>query len=334
MVRLGFIGLGAIARSHLQRLQEIPGAEAVAGADPSPERRAEASAQWGLSTYADYREMLERETLQAVYVCIPPFAHDGQEEAVARRGLSLLVEKPLSLDLGYAQRVAQVIAECGVVNGAAYQFRYLDVVEEARRLLADAPIIAMHGFYFGPLPPSAWWRRRELSGGQIVEQATHVLDLMRYLAGEAERVSAESHRGALADVPGCDVDDAVSVNLRFAGGTIANLLCSCALQAQYAPGLEIIARGQRLWLDLPPQPVRLERKDGVDQVLASAHDRFIREDQAFVEAVRSGQQSLIRSDYADAVKTLALTLAIQAAADGQVTLEASSEQGVTRWVKS
>ena len=240
---------------------------------------------FGLRTYADYHEMLEREDLQAVYVCVPPFAHDGQEEAVARRGLALLVEKPLSLDLAYARRMAEIVGECGVINAVGYQFRYLDVVEEARRLLAGAPIIAMRGFYFAPLPPSPWWRRRELSGGQIVEQATHVLDLMRYLAGEVERVSAESHQGALADVPDCNVDDAVSVNLRFAGGTIANLMCTCALNNQYAPGLEIIARGQRLWLDLPPRPARLERKDGVDQEVVSAHDRFIREDQAFVEAV-------------------------------------------------
>ena len=75
--------------------------------------------------------MLEHEELHAVYVCVPPFAHDGQEEAVARRGLALLVEKPLSLDLAYAQRVAEVIGECGVINAVGYQYRYLDVVEEA-----------------------------------------------------------------------------------------------------------------------------------------------------------------------------------------------------------
>src|SRR5207248_2054091 len=140
----------------------------------------------------------------------------------------------------------------------------------------------------------------------------HVVDLMRYLAGEAERVSAESFRGALADIPDSDVDDAVTVNFRFVSGAIANLMCSCVLTNQYAPGLEIIARGRRLWLDLPPRPARLLQMDGVDQQVTSAHDRFIREDQAFVEAVRTGRQSLIRSDYADAVKTLALTLAAQA----------------------
>ena len=59
----------------------------------------------------------------------------------------------------------------------------------------------------------------------------------------------------------------------------------------------------------------------------STHDRFIREDQAFVEAVCTGQQGLIRSDYADAVKTLALTLAAQAAADGKGTLQIHQKGG-------
>jgi predicted dehydrogenase len=198
VVRIGFVGLGAMARNHLQRLQEIPQAQVVAGADLDAVRREEASPSYGLRGYEDYRQMLERVELQAVDICVSPFAHDGQEETVARRSLALFAEKPLSLDLAYAQRVAATIAAWGVINAVGYQFRYLDVVEEARRILVGAAIIARRGFYFAPLPPTPWWRRRELSGGQIIEQATHVLDLMRYLAGEAERVSAERHRGALA----------------------------------------------------------------------------------------------------------------------------------------
>ena len=174
----------------------------------------------------------------------------------------------------------------------------------------------MRGFYFGPLPPTPWWRRKELSGGQIVEQATHVVDLMRYFAGEADLVAGLGRPGT-AD--GGDVEAASTVNIRFRSGAVANLTSACTLAKQYCPGLEIVAEGRRLWLDLPPRPAKLVQLDGVDQESVSAHDRFIREDQAFIQAVAGGDRSLIRSDYADAVKTLALTLAMQRAVeDGSV----------------
>jgi predicted dehydrogenase len=320
MINIAFIGLGGMASNHLQRLQQIPEARAVAGAELDPDRREEMALKFGLRGYADYKEMLDREELDAVYVCVPPFAHDGQEQAVAEQGLALFVEKPVCLDLAYARRTAELISSKGVINSVGYMCRYLDVVEEAQRLIGESPVVAMRGFYFGPLPPTSWWRRAELSGGQIVEQATHVADLMRYFAGEVESVSGIGFRGAMPAVDGYDIHDATSVNLRFRNGTIANLTTACTLRNQYCPGLEIIALGCRLWLDLPPQPAKLVQLDGVNQQFAPEQDRFIGESQAFVQAVINQDQSLIRSDYPDAVQTLRLTLAAQAAVDQNATV--------------
>lgn len=320
MINIAFIGLGRMASNHLQRLQQIPEARAVAGAEPDPDRREKMALKFGLCGYANYREMLNREDIDAVYVCVPPFAHDGQEQAVAERGLALFVEKPVCLDLAYARRTAELISSSGIINSVGYMCRYLDVVEEARRLIGESPIVAMRGFYFGPLPPIAWWRQAELSGGQIVEQATHVADLMRYFAGEVEVVSGMGYRGAMPEVDGYNIHDATSVNLRFYNGAIANLTTACVLHNQYCPGLEIIAPGCRIWLDLPPQLVRLIQLDGVNRQFAPEQDRFIGESQAFLQAIITQDQSLIRSNYLDAVQTLKLTLAAQTAIDQTATI--------------
>lgn len=320
MINIGFIGLGRMASNHLQRLQQIPEARAVAGAEPDPDRRREMALKFGLCGYADYQEMLDREELDAVYVCVPPFAHDGQEQAVVERGLALFVEKPVCLDLAYARRTADLISSKGVINSVGYMCRYLDVVEEARRLIGESPIVTMRGFYFGPLPPTAWWGQAELSGGQIVEQATHIADLMRYFAGEVEVVSGMGYRGVVPEVNGYNIHDATSVNLRLCNGAIANLTTACVLQNQYCPGLEIITPGCRIWLDLPPQPGKLVQLDGVNRQFAPEQDRFIGESQAFVQAVITKDQSLIKSDYLDAVQTLQLTLAAQTAVNQDVTV--------------
>ena len=315
MIKIGFIGLGGMARNHLERLREIPEVQVVAGSELDPGRRQDVALKYGLRGYEDYKAMLDQETLDGVYVCIPPFAHDGQEAAIVERGLGLFVEKPVCLDPAYARRTAELISSRSAINAVGYMYRYLDVVEEVKRIVRASPIVAMRGFYFGPLPSTPWWKRVELSGGQIVEQATHVLDLMRYFAGEADFVSGEGYRGVMSDVDGYNIHDAATVNLHFASGTIANLMTACVLANQHCPGLEIITRGHRLWLDLPPRPAKLTQLDGVGLEFASGHDRFIKEDQAFIKAMLTKDQNLIRSDYLDAVKTLELTLIAQEAVD-------------------
>ena len=215
MIKIGFIGLGAMARNHLERLGEIPNATVVAGADPDAQRREERAAKFGFRGYADYQEMLEQTDLDAVYVCLPPYAHTGQEQAVIERNLAIFVEKPVCLDLTYARQTAEAISASGIINSVGYMCRYLDVVAEAKQIIGSSPIVAMRGFYFSPIPRSPWWTRKALSGGQIVEQATHVVDLMRYFAGEAVKVSAEGYRGVITDVDGYDLEDAATVNLPF-----------------------------------------------------------------------------------------------------------------------
>jgi predicted dehydrogenase len=320
-VKIGFIGFGWIARTHLERLQEIPEAKAVAGAELDPDRRREVALKYGLRAYEDYRQMLDQEELDGVYVCIPPYAHDGQEKEIVERNLALFVEKPVCLDLTYARQTAELISARGVINAAGYMCRYLDVVEEAKRIIGTSPIVAIRGFYFAPLSRNYWWRRAELSGGQIVEQATHVIDLMRYFAGEVAQVSGEGFLGVMTDIDGYNIHDATTVNFRFANGTIGNLMTSCVLTNEYSPGLEIITRGRRIcWLDWPPR-ARLIQLDGVDSEFVSKQDLFIREDQAFIKAIVTQNQSQIRSDYLDATKTLELTLAAQEAVERNTTIE-------------
>ena len=95
-------------------------------------------------------------------------------------------------------------------------------------------------------PPPEWWRREDRSGGQIVEQATHIIDLARFLAGDVTEVYGLAARRARPDFPDVDVPTASTAALRFASGAIANLSATCLLRWSHRVGLHVFADGLAL----------------------------------------------------------------------------------------
>lgn len=91
-VRLGFIGAGGNANRHMRELNTIEGTELVAFCDVVPEKAEKAAREYGGSAYKDYDEMLTKESLDAIYISIPPFAHSGPERAVINAGLPMFVK--------------------------------------------------------------------------------------------------------------------------------------------------------------------------------------------------------------------------------------------------
>src|SRR5215213_10302283 len=277
-VRIGVVGAGGVAARHVRVLSGFDDTEVVAVADPVPEAAERLAATCGATAYADADTLLDREAVQAVYVCVPPFAHGEPERAVLARGLPLFVEKPLAADLPAAEQLAAEVEAAGVVTGTGYHWRCLDTVERAAALLSGAPARLALGAWLDKVPPPAWWATRALSGGQVVEQLTHVLDLARLLVGEVEEVTAAGsrHDGS----PG-DVDAVTAASVRFRGGAVGTLTASSLLPAKHTAGLRTVSPGGLL-LDVSEQQLVVER-DGQRQVLAPEVDGHRKVDREFLD---------------------------------------------------
>src|SRR3954464_2253548 len=98
--RIGFVGAGAVSRRHAAMLTRMPGVRVAAVTDVDAHTAADFAARFAARMHPDHRSLLRDERLDAVYVCVPPFAHGEPEEAVIARGLPLFVEKPVARDLG------------------------------------------------------------------------------------------------------------------------------------------------------------------------------------------------------------------------------------------
>ncbi|RLP94894.1 gfo/Idh/MocA family oxidoreductase [Micromonospora sp. BL4] len=303
--RVGLIGAGGVAQRHARVLAGFDDVELVGVTDVAPEAASALVAQHGGRACADVAELLAAGP-DAVYVCVPPFAHGPAEEAVIDAGVPMFVEKPVAVDLVTAERIADLIARRGLRTAVGHHWRYLSVLDQARELLGDRPVRMVSGSWLDKVPPVAWWSRRDRSGGPVVEQAAHVLDLMRALVGEVTEVTAYGN-GTPPPVDGADIDSVTTATLRFAGGAVGTLSAACVLGWKHRAGLEILADG--LALSISEDGLLIRDADGERHVPADPEAARVAVDRAFIDAVR-GVGDDVRVPYAEALGTQRLALAV------------------------
>lgn len=304
-VRVGFIGCGGIAQGHLRALNEHVHARVVAVCDVNPEAAERAAEKTGAEAYTDYRAMLARDDLNAAYLCLPPFAHGEVDQAVIERGLPFFLQKPVALDMETARAIADAARRKGLLTCVGYQLRYSGSTDAAREVLAGRTIGLANGYYWCGSGRSTghWLVQREKSGGQLVEQATHTIDMLCYLVGEVQSVYALQDRRILTET---DCPDVNALALRFENGAVGTFTATWALHGgdwSQANICEITFDDSRLHWTAGRLTVHEAGAPGEEQ----RPDASI--DAAFVDAVRLNDPSLIRSSYDDAVRTLAVTLA-------------------------
>ena len=317
-IHVGFLGLGGIAQRELQALAQIKDVKITGLCDLDAGRAAAAAQKFGGKPYTSFDKMLAAEKIVALFVALPPFAHGDEETRAARKGVHLFVNKPVAHTMDKAREIDAAIAKSGVVNSVGYLMRYSKTMDKARELLAGRTIGMITGYTFVGLPATPWWRVKQKSGGQMVEQSTHIFDLVRYLAGEAREVYCSGARKLCTDIPGCDVEDVTVATLTLASGAVATVLSTCGLVSGGQFSIDVIARGLRVQWDYGAERLTVRGPKGAEE-FQERTDMFMEEIAGFLHAIRTGDRSRIRSSYSDAVKSLELSLrAEESMASGRV----------------
>ncbi|MES3098720.1 glycosyltransferase [Sphingomonas faeni] len=308
--RIGFIGAGGIANRHFGVLEQFDDVAIVAVADVDMARATEAAGRFGARAFDDAAAMLAAVDLDALYICVPPFAHGEPERLAIEHTLPFFVEKPVALDLGTAEDIAAAVDRLGLVTAVGYHWRYLDTVDEVKALLSATPARLLSGYWLDSTPPPRWWWKKDASGGQMLEQTTHLVDLARYLVGDVVRVYGQSGHIDRAAFPGLDVATTSTAMLTFASGAIANLASTCLLNWNHRVGLHLFGEG--LAIELTDRDVMIDIGRG-RPVRGTGSDPVVLEDRDFIDAVRGGENR-IRCPYPAALETLRLALAIERSA--------------------
>ncbi len=309
MVRIGVIGCGNIMRNaHIgPTLGDHPDVELVAYYDINREAAESFAADFGGEAVGSEVEVCER--ADAVYIAIPPTAHGAAERAALETGTHFFVEKPQALDLDFACEVAAEVERQDLITCVGYQWRHSPVGQALREAVqASTPVLVNMWWYIGT-PKLFFNRFKERSGGQVVEQVTHVVDTMRYAVGEIAEVFGWQTNVVHRGWEDWDNDDVGAACVRFESGALGTIT-NCYALTEGAPtgsGAEVLCTDRRVhWQG---KNVTIRTEDGEERIPPFEGQPQRAEDVAFIEAVKTGDRSGILSPYADGMKTLAVTLA-------------------------
>lgn len=304
-VKIGFVGCGGMASVHRDRLAARDDVELVGCCDIVPEQAEAFAARGSIPLFKDAVALYGAKP-HAVYVSVPPFAHGAIETDAADRGIHLFIEMPVALDIQTARAIGAAVRKTKILAMAGYCHRYSNLTQAAHHALHGEVVSLATGKCHCGMPETAWWRRREQSGGQIVEQTTHLIDLLLYLCGPVAEVHAMGARGCLSHARNFDGEESSVINLRLKTGAVASVSSTCILDHPGSMSLEIST--PKLTLALTGETLRVREDNKIVELLGH-DDLFEKECEAFIHAVQQGKRGGIRSTYGDAMKTLRVTLA-------------------------
>lgn len=336
MKKLAMIGCGGIGGYHLEHFVKFTDIELVGFCDLILERAESFVKKSGQGrAYTDFKKMYDETKPDMVCIGIPPYAHGEIEFETIERGIHMFIEKPMTLDLCMAKKIRDKIAEKNLITAVGFQCRYDNINDAAKNFISKNEIVTVQASRVGGVPEVDWWRKTSLSGGQLVEQTVHNMDILVYLLGEIDTVYSIPTYGFIKDSEwaGYDTEDASTTMFKFKNGVVGTMMTGCySLNgASWDSKFTIGTRSSRLdyYLlsnvtiygvdekDIAEEITGVVKGDGMQRrnenevglKFRSNVDAGTTCDRTFIDAVISGDASKIRSPYCEAIKTLAAVLA-------------------------
>lgn len=305
--RLGLVGAGAIARAYAAAIAKGATARLVAVADTDGDAAAAFARETGATPFASHLDLAGASLCEAVLVTTPPATHAPIVIDLVSRGLPVLCEKPLSVDLDSARRMTRAAAEHGVVLSMASKFRFVDDVIAAREMVRSGIIgtpLMLENVFTSVIDMTGRWNSdASISGGGVlIDNGTHSVDIARYFLGPIAEVFAVAgpRRQPIA------VEDTVTLIARTAGGAQATVETSWSLHKDRRAFIVIF--GTEGAIEVGWQGSRLQRQPGGPwEPFGTGYDKtaaFARQIEHFAAVVRGEDKPLPNA--ADALASVAV----------------------------
>src|ERR1700682_5989012 len=244
MTQIGIIGGGNISETHARAAQALNGVEISAIYGHNQQKVARLSELYGGAAYEDFSSFLAHKPMELVMIGSPSGLHAEHGIAAARQGLHVLAEKPIDIT---TERADDLISECrrrGVKLGVCFQDRVAPDICRLKQLVDEGRLgkpILVSGrvkwyrppeYYSGPRWRGTWSLD---GGGALMNQGVHTVDLLLWLMGDVERVSAKM----ISAVHHIEVEDTAVATIEFANGAIGTLEAATSVFPGYQRRVEL-----------------------------------------------------------------------------------------------
>ena len=243
-IHVGLIGAGNISDTHARAAAAIPGV-AIAGVyAPTPAHAQRLAAAHGAVAFDSLDALLAHRPLDLVVIGSPSGLHAEHGVAAARRGLHVLVEKPIDVAAARADALVAEAERAGVRLGVIFQDRLKPDVQRARALVAEGrlghPILATaHVKWYRPpeyYAGSRWRGTQALDGGgALMNQGVHTVDLLLWLFGPVRRVFGRT----AALLHPIEVEDTAVAVLEFENGALGTIEAATSVYPGYPRRIEL-----------------------------------------------------------------------------------------------
>ncbi|MFD6139575.1 Gfo/Idh/MocA family protein [Promicromonospora sp. NPDC060271] len=323
---MGIVGMGGIGTMHARALGELAGRARLVAYSGRVRPPAGPGTRDQSAVRLAPREVIAHPDVDVVAICTPSGTHAALALAALKAGRHVVVEKPLALDVGDALRVARAARERGLMVSMIAQRRLEPENMALKRALDDGALgelrlatAHVHWHRDDDYYRAAGWRSAaDQGGGSLMNQGVHTVDLLRWLCGPVDSVTAQS--GTLAHP--IEAEDATVATLRFASGALGVVTTTTATPPGFPATVSLygsrgsveLGQGEvRRW-DVPgvPRPPAGPSANGAADPLAIGHAGHLAQWTRIIGALETSAAVPVGVD--DAVETVRLLCAIEAAA--------------------
>ncbi|GIX07897.1 MAG: oxidoreductase [Candidatus Poribacteria bacterium] len=317
MLGVGIVGAGRISGAHAHAVARHPELFLVGVAEPDEERRTRFVERFGGEGFSAYSELLEREEVRLVLVCLPHWLHAPVAIEAMEAGKHVMVEKPMAMTLEECDAMIAAAERNSVRLMVGHTQQFFAANRLAKRLLEEGTIgevvMATETWYkpFGLAQRPSWFLDRSKGGGMWLMNGAHMLDRLLWFLGSR----VVSVKGMVSNrILGLNADDSVMALLEFENGAYATVQhCGWKRPERLIGPDELIGEivGTEGMIKTVPYQNRiwLRKENGEYQELDPGDRGGVTEElAAFVEAILTGRPEPIPNAHSREVVRLLLAV--------------------------
>ncbi len=265
-MKVGIIGFGKMGMFHGALLKKLPGVELTSIADTTKlVLKAFKSVMPDIKYYVSYKEMINKNKLDAVIITTPSFNHVPIASYAAERNIHFFVEKPLSSDLHQAEELYRIVKKNNVKSMVGFSARYLSPFMKGFEIIKSGELgkiisVNAENYLSDVMGKEKGWRfNKALSGGGVViDYTVHIIDLLFWYFGYAKEISAKTKK-----IYSESVEDEVTATIAFNNDIKANLSSSWSNPNYRKSYLKLEITGEKGTVVITDQTVIMKTKGGI-----------------------------------------------------------------------